>query len=142
MCIRDRPDAQIKCDIVFVHGLGGDGNLTWCHEGLQKNYWPNWISEEFNDCNVWSYTYRATPAKFFGESSLLSSSSRDLLAKLEINSIGSNRPVIFVCHSLGGLVTKKVINRTKLKGKFDNFFSKGVGVAFFATPHKLSLIHI
>ncbi|GJN08858.1 hypothetical protein PR202_ga26818 [Eleusine coracana subsp. coracana] len=56
-----------------------------------------------------------------------------LLRKLVSAGIGS-RPVIFVTHSMGGLVVKQLLYQAKLNN-YDNFLNNTVGLVFYSCPH-------
>ncbi|KAF2178079.1 hypothetical protein K469DRAFT_676405 [Zopfia rhizophila CBS 207.26] len=45
------------------------------------------------------------------------------------------RPIVFVAHSLGGLVVKKALVEAKLNKHYDPIRSATYGISFFATPH-------
>jgi hypothetical protein len=47
-----------------------------------------------------------------------------------------NRPIVFICHSLGGLVVKQALVTAKLNDKYADVVSATSGIAFFATPHR------
>ena len=34
-------------ELVFVHGLLGDSNLTWASENDRAMFWPDWLSDDF-----------------------------------------------------------------------------------------------
>lgn len=46
------------------------------------------------------------------------------------------RPVIFICHSLGGLVFKQAVVRAHERDCFGKLLQMIHGVAFFGTPHR------
>jgi predicted alpha/beta hydrolase family esterase len=48
--------------------------------------------------------------------------SRNLLNSLKAISEGKQRPIIFVCHSLGGIVCKQVSSSTILSQEDPNLF--------------------
>ena len=62
-----------------------------------------------------------------------------LLSNLEdirSNPFTPGRPIIFVCHSLGGIVTKKAMIRLKtLPGKWNGIDLADCAILFLSTPH-------
>ncbi|KAI1277759.1 hypothetical protein F5Y07DRAFT_398312 [Xylaria sp. FL0933] len=105
----DCADATI--DICFVHGLTGDRDKTWTAHA-QSTPWPKTL----------------LPAKL--------PKARLLTYGVSCNAF--SRPLIFVAHSLGGLVCKEALLRSRnapephLRGIFDY----AAGIAFMGTPHR------
>lgn len=71
----------------------------------------------------------------------LSEHADDLLTDLTNNRIrhnASDRPIIFVAHSLGGLVWKKAIlkSRNHLESRLNRIFGCNRGIVFMGTPHQ------
>ena len=63
--------------------------------------------------------------------------AKSLLELLRLKGIGTSKPVIFITHSLGGIVVKQML-RTASDGndkRFRSFASKTRGVVFLSTPH-------
>ncbi len=52
-------------DVVFVHGLGGDGRGTWHPEEKKDddNFWPFWLGEDLE--GVWKVKYYANRLSIF-----------------------------------------------------------------------------
>ncbi|KAI3391627.1 hypothetical protein diail_7028 [Diaporthe ilicicola] len=50
--------------------------------------------------------------------------------------IAESRPIIFICHSLGGIVVKKAIIRAHEKYRYHNLLRSVHGIMFFGTPHR------
>lgn len=54
----------------------------------------------------------------------------------------SRRPLLFVAHSLGGIITKEALRQANLKGAHEscahlrNIFLSTTGIIFFGTPHR------
>ncbi len=48
----------------------------------------------------------------------------------------STRPIVFICHSLGGLVVKQALVTAKLNDKYNNIIQGTRGMVFFGTPHR------
>jgi hypothetical protein len=46
------------------------------------------------------------------------------------------RPIIFVAHSLGGIIVKQALVEAKLNGAFETIRDATYGIAFFGTPHQ------
>ncbi|NER26790.1 MAG: alpha/beta hydrolase [Symploca sp. SIO1C4] len=97
-------------DVIFVHGLDGNARSTWHPKGRvdDDDFWPNWLGQELPDLGIWSLSYKVEPFKWKGETMPLVDRATNTLAILDINKIG-NRPLIFITHSLGGLLVKQML---------------------------------
>ena len=103
---------QIDLDIVAVHGLMGNPYTTWTR-GKDPNRKP-WISDflpsQLPHARVFSYGY---DSKFVRSSSVagIPDFARNLLGWLKLRRSTESerqRPLLFICHSLGGIIVKKV----------------------------------
>ena len=113
-------------DIVFLHGLGGGAFETWHQDMLNDNFdvsqfWPAlWVPSDFErrtggmQARVISMAYEATPLLVGAQTSHLllplADTASQIRKKLELAGVGrQGGPVVFVTHSLGGLVTKEML---------------------------------
>jgi len=124
-------------DVVFVHGLGGDGLQTWGNPQEKTSFWPNFFSVDFPAARVWSFDYDAPISRWFGSAMPLSERAVNAIAHFLAQGIGA-RPIFFVCHSLGGLVVKQLIRSSCDKtGGDDGVLARATGgVTFLSTPHQ------
>ena len=79
------------------------------------------------------------PTQNFKQS--LAERSEDMLKKLQDAGVG-NRPVIFVGHSMGGLIIKKMLTEAKESEEesMKKLAENTKGVVFYSTPHEGSKI--
>ncbi|KAI9690719.1 MAG: hypothetical protein M1820_009871 [Bogoriella megaspora] len=132
-----------KGDIIFVHGLGGCSFKTWSWHRNVDNFWPTWLTqhEEFATWRIFSFGYNSNWKG--GPTNLnVSDFAKELLLQmLTFTEDGSaatamgNAPIIFVAHSMGGLVVKKAYLLGKQDGQFAALVSWIRGTMFLATPH-------
>lgn len=129
-------DDDRVADIVFVHGLDGDGMSTWHPKDHPDAFWPKWIGEAFPTAGVWSLGYKAASIGWTGTSMPLTDRATNVLSLLETIGIGK-RPIIFVVHSLGGLVVKQALRHACDLGNPDwkCIAQNTKGIVFLATPH-------
>ncbi|RZC45630.1 hypothetical protein C5167_038579 [Papaver somniferum] len=147
-------DDDAILDIVFVHGLRGGPFKTWriaenkssttSKSGLVEKidqeagklgtFWPReWLAADFPDARVFSVKYKTNLTQWSGATLPLQEVSLMLLKKLTAAGIGS-RPVVFVTHSMGGLVVKQMLNHAKQEN-LEQFVDNTVGVVFYSCPH-------
>ncbi|KAI3460251.1 hypothetical protein Pfo_016914 [Paulownia fortunei] len=142
-------------DVVFVHGLRGGPFKTWRlsedksstksglvekideDAGKQGTFWPGeWLAVDFPHARLFSLKYKTNLTQWSGASLPLQEVSSMLLDKLVAAGIG-DRPVVFVTHSMGGLVVKQMLYQAKTENK-DNFVNNTVGVVCFLLEHNKS----
>ena len=107
----------------------------------QADFWPSWIDEAIPEAQVWTARYPAQLSRWFGPSFPLMQSSSALLDRLT-QRVGS-RPLVFVCHSLGGLVVKQILRATSDSHASANAARLGrnvAGIVFLGTPHQGVLV--
>jgi hypothetical protein len=111
--------------VVFVHGIYGSGQDTWKSED-GKAYWPDLIrtDSQFRDADVVVKSY-LTP--FTGNHNSVQMISASLGRDLA-DVFATHKEIIFLCHSLGGLIVKQLL--------VDNpgYAQKVPFIVFYATP--------
>lgn len=119
--------------VIFVHGLGGDARTTWRSRGDESLFWPRWLGESVEDIDVLSLDYDAEPSAWLGPTMPLVERARNVLTHLEL----VDGPLIFVCHSLGGLVIKEAlrVGGTLNITSWADVATRTKGIVFLATPH-------
>ena len=135
-------------DVVFVHGLNGHPHNTWTSE-KSKIFWPAQILPPIlNDerARILVYGYDADVTSFTDGVSTdkIHNHAEHLVAELVANRRirkASERPIIFVAHSLGGLVVKRaLIYSSEIRGvhteHLRSIYVSTFGILFLGTPHK------
>ena len=135
--------------MVFVHGLGGKADATWRHGVDASTSWPHGVGKEFPEVGVWSLGYPAAPTKWTQILGLLSERWRDsgysmalpdraaqVLDLMVQRGLG-RRPLLFICHSLGGLLVKQILRKADdaTEPRKRQVVTNTRAVLFLATPH-------
>jgi pimeloyl-ACP methyl ester carboxylesterase len=135
----DLPDRV--ADVVFIHGLGGSSHATWRHgkEGEDGHFfWPAELAKELPQCGVWSLGYAAGIIPWFGADGLpIEDRAVNLAHKLTTKGLG-DRTVIFITHSMGGLMVKEIVVQSLTAGDpaWSAFVCRIAGIVFCGTPHR------
>lgn len=133
---------QTIADVVFIHGLWGDAEATWewidpQYGDDEKSFWPKDLANELPNVAVWTVGYDSSPTKWVGHNMPLLDRANSLLDLLDANGIGS-RPLIFVVHSLGGLLAKAIVRASHgmpVDEDKHSLHRNARGIIFFSTPH-------
>lgn len=129
-------------DICFVHGLAGNRIQTWkASERLLP--WPqDLLPIDVPDARIVTFGYDAFYIKGLETASntRLLDHANSLLVDLQNDreeQKAVSRPLIFVAHSMGGLVCKRAIltARNHPDARFRDIFSSLRGIIFLGTPH-------
>jgi tetratricopeptide (TPR) repeat protein len=102
----------------------------------QSTFWPQWLADDFPAIGVWSLSYAADISAWQRESMALPDRAGNVLDGLVSAGLGE-RPLIFISHSLGGLLVKQLLHTSCNLGvpRWREIAGATRGIAFIATPH-------
>ncbi len=105
-CVADTTD---RISLVLIHGLNGDYLKTWEHETTNICWPKDLLPSVLPYVRVLSFGY---DADVYGNTSVtgIRGNAQALLARLRDRreTRDHGRPIVFVAHSLGGIVLKQV----------------------------------
>ncbi|KAJ4267323.1 hypothetical protein NW762_003427 [Fusarium torreyae] len=125
-------------DIVFVHGLKGDCLKTWTDKNANEPWPKALLPLELGTARVLTYSYDVTVVSKddVPSQNRISNHAYSLLTALATLRQGDNtneRPIIFVCHSLGGLAL--VTAKQRSEQHLQDIVNSTRGIIFLGTPH-------
>jgi pimeloyl-ACP methyl ester carboxylesterase len=111
------------CSIIFVHGCTGDREKTWTSQ--EKVLWPrDFLSKDVPSARIltWGfgakYVFDRPDQKIsysYGLQTIGQALARDIGTWREDTVTPAERPIIFVAHSIGGLVVEQVCRKLYTK---------------------------
>ncbi|KAI2467412.1 hypothetical protein F4781DRAFT_311348 [Annulohypoxylon bovei var. microspora] len=133
-------------DIIFVHGLGGHSQRTWSKNHDPSLFWPGlWLPFEpdIAKARILTFGYNAAWRGATRSIASITDFAKELLFEMRFSrdddgadlDIGKN-PIIFVVHSMGGLVFKKAYLLGFLDENYKSIISSISAVIFLSTPHR------
>ncbi|KAF4466981.1 ankyrin repeat [Fusarium albosuccineum] len=134
--IHKDPLATNTVDVVAIHGLNGHYAKTWTDESTGVNWLQDLMPVGF--FRVLSFSYNSS-IKFSKSTYDLYDFADQLLEGLHASRQSveeKQRPIIFVCHSFGGIVFKQAFVRAHEIQRYHDVGNFARGVLFFGTPHR------
>ncbi|PCD23156.1 hypothetical protein AU210_014679 [Fusarium oxysporum f. sp. radicis-cucumerinum] len=133
-----------KVDIIAISGLGGhafgsfkerDGDHMWLRDSLPYDLTREDTLNPMARVMVYGYESSVANSNSFQNLEDLATSFHHSL--LALAHTPTTRPIIFIAHSLGGLIIKEtLITLSKSKNEDDLKLAKAVyGIVFFGVPH-------
>jgi len=129
-------DGPSRGQIIFVHGLGGDPYRTWTSEaGSGGCFWPSWLVQELG-VTVYTLGYDASPSAWLGPAMPIFDRAKNVLTEFETRGL-DRLPIIFICHSLGGILIKEILRQAvdKPVDGWQRIVARTRAVIFLSTPH-------
>lgn len=99
----------MNLSIVAVHGLGGSWQKTWTDEN-GKLWLRDFLPSQLPNARIMSFGYNSETV-FTQSVEDIADTATSLLERLNIkrqDAAERARPIIFISHSLGGIIVKKV----------------------------------
>lgn len=150
-------DGVAIADVFFVHGLQGHPWKTWRVKEVKSSdlfsfkkrpstrvFWPHdLLPDDAPNVRLFTYGYDSHVSHYVSGPANQSNISQHGLTLL--NAVSGkrhecqNRPVIFVAHSLGGLLVKQALiesSKQDRDGRDRNLHKACRAVIFFGTPHR------
>ncbi|KAH6671182.1 hypothetical protein B0J14DRAFT_595495 [Halenospora varia] len=125
-------------DIVAVHGLNPTNTefhaeATWTYG--DKLWLKDFLPAQLPNARILLFGYNSNVA-FETSISGVRENAVNLLNRLVNKRANTEeRPIIFVAHSLGGIVVKRALVEAKLDHSYKCIRDATFGIAFFSTPH-------
>lgn len=114
--------------IIFVHGFDGDRDFTWTNDTVSPAvHWPTLLARDdrFSGVTIAAYEYNAGR----GDGLLkIDELAAQLNSQLQAEGL-LERQIVFVCHSMGGLLVRQLIMDNK-----DRYAPKTQMIYFCSTP--------
>ncbi|KAF8248012.1 hypothetical protein K440DRAFT_627751 [Wilcoxina mikolae CBS 423.85] len=136
-------DKPLLADLVFVHGLGGHPVKSWSKNDV---YWPrDLLGPGVPNTRILTFGYIAKAATIVGAVSAnnIHDHAKALVSDLRRQrkqEEETTRPIIFMAHSLGGIVVKDALEYSRqnveFKPQLASIYLATYGVVFFGTPHR------
>ena len=128
-------------DIIFVHGLAGGSVSTWTRSQDPNSFWPErWLGTDpaFERVRIHTYGYDASWGKRKKSPLDVHAYGQALIEELQSHPMVSqaNTPILFIGHSMGGLVIKKACILSKQNRAYRNLATRIHSIFFFGTPHR------
>ncbi len=126
--------------VVFVHGLDGDLEGTWLSSSVPEEFWPSWLGQDIEGLWIWSVGYQASKTRWRSDKAMhFIDRGANVLGRLLAEPRLKTGDIVFIGHSMGGLVIKQLLRDCQAKAETHDgaatFISRVRKVAFLATPH-------
>jgi hypothetical protein len=131
-----------------VHGLNENNIDTWVDRSVPENevlWLRDLLPTTIRAARVLSIGYNAYASSFYGSGSVdrIQQYAHTFVADLQADrslECCSHRPIVFICHGLGGILVKKALayssTRTnKNVAHLHSIFTSTFAILFFGTPH-------
>src|SRR5580658_1050815 len=128
--IRKARNPNVSTVIVFVHGVMGNSIDTWTNNKTNA-YWPKMLTTDphFKGAAVFAYQY---PSPRLQGSLSIQGVAEDMDQQFQHFGIDKYKNIIFLTHSMGGLVVRKFLILQKLGDA--GFTDKVKMIYFLSTP--------
>ncbi|KAK0627946.1 hypothetical protein B0T14DRAFT_563709 [Immersiella caudata] len=131
----------LDADIVAIHGLNGTARNTWTDKQSGKCWLESgdFLPAALPNARIMTFGYNSGLA-FSKSRGGIETYARDLLNRLKIvrgDTQARHRPLVFVAHSLGGIVVKKaLVIAHEAQHVYGDVLRSTKGIVFMGTPHR------
>ncbi|KAK9852216.1 hypothetical protein MYU51_008581 [Penicillium brevicompactum] len=139
-------DALIEVDIVAVHGLNGHATDTWTSKPQGICWLSNsaFLPQYVPHARILAWGYNASISSWNGgtpSSDRVLQHAQTMVSQLEADrdlEDALERPIIFLCHSLGGIIVKRALAYAESRRQLahiHSIYTCTFSIIFFGTPH-------
>jgi hypothetical protein len=130
--------------VCAIHGLNGNAFDTWTARNTKmwlRDILPN--DEPFTHSRIMTFGYNSTLRDKQSTKTRIEDYANELLQALCLHRTSEQekaRPLILVCHSLGGILARKaIVQLFRHANDYENLKLRQCGLLFLSTPHSGSL---
>ncbi|KAI1817170.1 ankyrin repeat-containing domain protein [Poronia punctata] len=132
----DKNNIAPEIDIVLVPGLGAHPEESWKSETTKFNWATEALVKDFPKSRVLLYRYQSAWTGALKVKQFMGNIAMTLLVCLQsVRKKCQRRPIVFIGHSMGGLVIAKAVTiADSRRDKFPVMFEAIAAAVFFGTP--------
>ncbi|GAB1317133.1 hypothetical protein MFIFM68171_07343 [Madurella fahalii] len=138
---------QAPLDIVAIHGLNGDWQKSWANARDKPFMWlRDLLPTKFPGARIMSFEYDARAIGAISPAGVREHADNliRLLRNEREDNKDKNRPIVFIVHSLGGIIIKQALKKASDLGMNKgpsqadalDISNSTKGIVFFGTPHR------
>ena len=136
---------QVQTHVIFVHGLSQNSRKTWTTRRTKPPIlWPKWLADDISGVGLWLIEYAAAKTNWTGYGMPLTDRADNILARLLAEKRLEGGELVFVAHSLGGLIVEQLLRSAQRDAnrnpRAESLLWRTRGVAFLGTPHRGALL--
>ncbi|KAF8242731.1 hypothetical protein K440DRAFT_664567 [Wilcoxina mikolae CBS 423.85] len=122
---------------IAIHGLNGHALETWTHQKSRVLWLRDLLPDALPNSRIMTYGYNAKFKNFTAlqDLGLISKKLLSELADIRKDKESSERPLVLICHSLGGIVAKQMLSLHTGQPEFKKVQDSVYGIMFMGTPH-------
>ncbi|KAH8646248.1 hypothetical protein BX600DRAFT_444054 [Xylariales sp. PMI_506] len=142
---RQSPPPTDLVDIVAVHGIAEDSIGAWKDPTTKYNWLRDFLPQHLQVARILTYGYDGTTSSFLANDAeeQLEGMAATLVQEFhgERASVkATRRPIIFICHGLGGLLVKQSLiysstRKAHMVTHLLDLYISTYAILFFGTPH-------
>ncbi|KAI5926246.1 hypothetical protein F4810DRAFT_586605 [Camillea tinctor] len=126
-------------DIIAIHGLNpldkqDHAEATWTSR--DKLWLRDFLPLRFRRARIFIYSYNSNVAFQTGTAGVREQAEQVLNQVHTARSSQPDRPLMFICHSLGGIIIKRALVHAKTDSSYRKIWESTFGLVFFGTPHR------
>ncbi|KAI9877745.1 MAG: hypothetical protein M1830_002941 [Pleopsidium flavum] len=137
------PEALTAIDLVAVHGFAGGSTSTWRHKN-GTSLLSDLLPQDFPNCRIMAFGYNIEGVYYvldeddsFRAHGRVLTFAEQLCNDLLDGRKQRDRPIIFMCHGVGGIVVKNALIYAKMKeSMYGSILDSTCHIIFLDTPHK------
>ncbi|KAF8537497.1 hypothetical protein BDD12DRAFT_982128, partial [Trichophaea hybrida] len=134
------PEAETVADIIAITGLAGYAFGSWRSRVTRSMWLKDFLPQDISRIRILTYGYNTNLVKHIVDEDLLDHQRRFVqeLQNARSTPEGRSRPIIFIAHSVGGVLLVQALLYCKngSGGQYKHIFDLTRLVFFFGTPHQ------
>ncbi|KAF8539827.1 hypothetical protein BDD12DRAFT_909826 [Trichophaea hybrida] len=133
------PVGEVVADVIAVTGLAGHAFGSWRNRETHQMWLKDLLPYDVKNIRIMTYGYDSRLDGHEGSAEIrLLDFQRHFIEQLQNarNSIPNNRPIIFIGHSLGGILILQALIESKRNPSLRHILDAIYSICFFGTPHE------
>jgi len=132
------PEGEIVADVVAVTGLAGHAFGSWRNRESNRMWLQDFLPNNIKGIRIMTYGYNTELVGANTQASRLLDHRRDLIQQVQSARSSpeeQNRPIIFLGHSLGGILILQALIQAKTQALHNHILDATRAIFFFGAPH-------